>query len=106
MAAIDTDGIKKEVAALAASLLKGFVQQGISDANAFLAEVQDDIVELAQDKATGAISEDEYEMGREDIAALGKMEAIKQAGLAQVTIDKFTDGVIGIVEKAALAALP
>ena len=33
------------------------------------------------------------------------MVAIKQAGLAQVAIDKFTNGIVDIVTKAAMAAI-
>ena len=33
------------------------------------------------------------------------MEKLKQEGLAQVSVDKFTTGVLDIVAKAALAAV-
>jgi len=37
---------------------------------------------------------------------LARMESLKQQGLAEATIDQFTSGVIDIVTKAAIAAIP
>ncbi|PYJ78858.1 MAG: hypothetical protein DME69_07065 [Verrucomicrobia bacterium] len=105
MSKIDFNQIEKDVATLATNLFEEFAKQGIKDGKAFLTETQDDLVSLAQDRAAGAITELEYQNGLREVRVLAKMEAIKQAGLAQVTIDKFTNGIIDIVTKAALAAM-
>jgi hypothetical protein len=105
MSKIDFNQIEKDVATLATNDFKKFAAQGIKDGKAFLAETQDDLVSLAQDRATGEITELEYQNGLREVRVLAKMEAIKQAGLAQVAIDNFTNGIVDIVTKAALAAM-
>lgn len=106
MANIDFNQIDKDVATLATNLLKEFATQGIADGKLFLSETRDNLVELAQDRATGEISELEYQDGLQTERALAKMEEIKQAGLFQVAIDNFTNGIVDIVTKAAISAIP
>ena len=106
MSAIDFSQIEKDVVTLATTLLKNFAQQGIADGKAFLAHSQAQLITLAQQRARGEITELEYQDAIRDERALAKMVAIKQAGLAQVAIDKFTNGIVDIVTKAALAAIP
>ena len=106
MNGIDFKKIEQDVVALATQLGKTYAQQGIQDGKAFLSETQQDLISLAQDRRDGVISELEYQNGKREVRVNAKMEAIKQAGLAQVTIDNFTNGIISIVTKAALAAIP
>jgi hypothetical protein len=52
------------------------------------------------------MSKDEYESlvkGQLDVA---EMRALKQAGLAQVQIDTFTNGFLEILSSAVMAAIP
>ena len=105
MSEIDFKQIEKDVVALANTLGVAYAQQGIRDGKAFLAETRDDLISLEQDRHDEVITEMEYQNGLREVRVLAKMEAIKEAGLAQVAIDNFTNGIINIVSKAAFAAM-
>jgi hypothetical protein len=105
MAAIDTRDIERQVAQLAATLFAQFSQTAISDGKAFLAEVQGDLIEATEEHARGEITDLEFQETKKDLRAEAKMEKLKQEGLAQVSLDKFTAGIIDIVTTAALAAI-
>ena|SRR5690349_2247388 len=102
---VNLSQIEENVIALATNSFKDFAKQGIADGKSFLAQIQAQLITLAQQRARGEISEAEYQDGISDLKALAKMERIKQAGLAQAAIDKFTNGIVDIVTKAALAAM-
>jgi hypothetical protein len=106
MAAINTNDIEKQVAQLAARIFTEFSQHAISDGKTFLANAQPDLIEAAQKHARREITDAEYQDALKDLRAEAKMEKLKQEGLAQVSIDRFTAGIIDIVTKAALAAIP
>jgi hypothetical protein len=106
MSNVNLNQIEKDVVTLATNSFKNFASQGIADGKAFLGQIQAQLITLAQQRAQDKISEAEYQDGVSDLKALAKMEAIKQAGLAQVAIDNFTNGIVDIVTKAALAAIP
>lgn len=105
MSKINSKQIEKDVVALATTLFKDFTKQAVADGKAFLGKIEVQLVTLTQQRARKEISEDEYQDGVSDLKALARMEAIKQQGLAQVAIDSFTNGIVDIVTKAALAAL-
>jgi hypothetical protein len=106
MSAINTNDIEKQVAQLAAIIFKEFFEHAISDGKAFLADAQQDLIEATQEHARGKLSDAEYQDALRDLRAEAKMEKLKQEGLAEVSIDRFTAGIIDIVTKAALAAIP
>jgi hypothetical protein len=106
MSAIDTNDIEKQVAQLAVTIFSEFSRLAISDGKAFLTEVQQDLVQAAQEHALGNITDVEYQQAMSDFRAEAKMEKLKQEGLAQVSVDRFTAGILDIVIKAALAAIP
>ncbi|OYW29628.1 MAG: hypothetical protein B7Z47_04575 [Chthoniobacter sp. 12-60-6] len=97
--------IEKDIAALAKTLFKQFAKQAEADGKAFLETTKAQTEEWLQELAAGEISEKNFESlvrGERDLA---EMTALKQAGLAQVSIDTFTRGVIDIIVNAALAAI-
>jgi len=98
--------IEDQTKALAEKLFKQYTQQAVSDAKDFLQKSRDDLKRWIEELARGEISKDEVGRlvkGQLDVA---EMRALKQAGLAQVKIDTFTDGLLDIVVNAALAAIP
>ena|SRR5437867_4223141 len=98
--------IEDQTKALAEKLFKQYTQQAVSDAKDFLQKSRDDLKRWIEELARGEISKDEFGSlvkGQLDVA---EMRALKQAGLAQVKIDTFTDGLLDIVVNAALAAIP
>ena|ERR1700693_3761819 len=106
MTAVNANNIVKQVAQLAATIFGEFSQHAISDGKAFLAAAQQDLVEATQEHARGRLSDAEYQGALSDLRAEAKMEKLKQEGLAEVSIDRFTAGIVDIVTKAALAAIP
>jgi hypothetical protein len=105
MAAIDWKQIEKDTATLAKTLLKGFAKQAVSDARDFQKRAETQMLEWLQDLANGDITKKNFESlvrGERDLA---EMHALKDAGLAQVALDTFTQGFMEIVLNAALAAV-
>jgi hypothetical protein len=94
MAAINTRDIERQVAQLATTLFAEFSQSAISDGKAFLTEVEDDLIEATEEHARGEITDLEFQEAIKDLRAEAKMEKLKQEGLAQVSLDKFTTGII------------
>ena len=105
MAAFNTNDIEKQVAQLAVSIFAGFSQVAINDGKVFVAAIQQDLLTAAEERAQGNINELEFQEAKKDLRAEAKMEKLKQEGLAQVSVDKFTTGVLDIVAKGALAAV-
>lgn len=106
----DTDAIVKSIEeqskALAEKLFKQFTRQAVADTKEFLEKTRDDIERWAAELEREEIDEDDLASllrGQKDLA---EMRALKQAGLAQVTIDTFTNGVLEIATSAIMAAIP
>jgi hypothetical protein len=98
--------IEGQTKALAQKELKGFTQQALSDVQSFAQKSKADLERWTQEVLQGKMSKDEYESlvkGELDVA---EMEALKQAGLAQVRIDSFTNGFLEILSSAVVAAIP
>lgn len=103
---IDWKEIEKRTAALAETILRGFVEQAVADARDFQQKAEKQIAEWLVDFAHGDITQKNLESlvrGERDLA---EMRALKQAGLSRVALDTFTQGFIEIVLNVALAAIP
>ena len=110
MANIDIGSIFKSVddqsKALAEKLFKQYTHQALIDVRDFLEKSKDALRRWVEDLDRGDLDKDEFESlikGRGDLA---EMRALKQAGLAAVQIDTFTNGVLDIIVSAAFAAIP
>lgn len=110
MAKIDINGILKSIEdqakALAQQKIKDYSQQALTDVKSTLQDSKDDLKRWVEELARGDIDKDEFEslvQGEIDVA---KMQALKQAGLAEVQIESFVNGVIYIVVNAAMSAIP
>src|SRR6266404_4436666 len=98
--------IEGQTKALAQKLLKGYTDQALSDVKDFAQTSKADLQRWTQEVLQKRMNRDEYESlvkGQLDVA---EMRALKQAGLAQVQIDTFTNGVLDIIVSAAFAAIP
>ena len=107
---IDINGILKTIEdqtkALAQQKIKNYSQQALADVKSTLQDSKDDLERWVGELARGEIDKDEFEslvQGQLDVA---KMQALKQAGLAEVQIESFVNGVIDIVVNAAMSAIP
>jgi hypothetical protein len=110
MANIDIGSIFKSIEdqskALAEKLFKQYTNRAMNDVRDFLQKCKDDLKRWIEELARGEIKKDEFEDLVKGQADLAEMHALKQAGLAAVQIDIFTNGVLDIVVSAALAAIP
>ncbi len=100
------ESIETQSKALAEELIGQFSKQALADTKDFLERSRDDI-----ERWTGELLRDEID--EDDLASLvrsekdvAEMRALKQAGLAQVTVDTFTKGVLDIAISAIIAAVP
>jgi hypothetical protein len=110
MANIDIGAILKNVEdqtkALAQKQITDYTQQAVGDVKDLLQKSKDDLKRWIEELAKGDIEKDEFQslvQGQIDVA---EMRALKQAGLAEVQIESFVNGVIDIVVNAAFAAIP
>jgi hypothetical protein len=108
MSKIDINALIRDVIAqsetLAETLLKDFKDKAISDVRQFLTDSQADLERWTGELAAGEITKDEFHdlvQGQIDVALL---HGLKQSGLTQIEIDKFTNGVIDIVTSVAFSA--
>jgi hypothetical protein len=110
MANIDIGSIVRSVEdqskALAEKLFKQYTHQAVSDVKDFLERSKNDLKRWVEELARGDMDKDEFQSLVKGQADLAEMRALKQAGLAAVQIDTFTNGVLDIVVSAALAAIP
>ena len=110
MAIIDIGSIFKSVEdqskVLAEKLFKQYTHQALIDVRDFLEKSKDALRRWVEDLDRGDIDKDEFESLIKGQADLAEMRALKQAGLAAVQIDTFTNGVLDIVVSAAFAAIP
>ena len=97
--------IGKNITTLAATTVKKFANQAVSDGEAFVATTQEQIANWAEQLANDQISQKNFESlvrGEKDLA---EMQGLEEAGLAQASIDSFINGVIEIVINAVLGAI-
>jgi hypothetical protein len=98
--------VEDQTKALAQQQFKQYTQQALGDVKSSLQDAKEDLKRWIEELARGEIDKDEFEslvQGQIDVA---KMQALKQAGLAQVQIERFVNGVIDIVVNAAFSAIP
>ena len=110
MANIDVGSILKLVEnqskALAEKLFRQYTHQAVSDVRDFLQKSTLNLKRWVEELARGEMDKDEFESLVKGQADVAEMRSLKQAGLAAVQIDTFTNGVLDIIVSAAFAAIP
>ena len=94
--------LKDELLGFAEDNLKEYKDELLKDGNDFAKKLKNDLERWGQGLISGALSQKDFEFlvkGKKDLA---EMEALKQAGLGKIKINKLRDGVIGIVVNSAL----
>jgi hypothetical protein len=107
MAAIDNllKDAGTQIEKLAAQLFTNFKDQAVTDGQDFLQRARNDLNDWTHALEAGQMTKDEFTSLVKGESDLAEMRALKQAGLAQIDIDTFTNGVINIVINAAFSAL-
>ena len=94
--------LKDELLGFAEKNLKDYKDELLKDGNTFAKKLKSDLERWGQGLISGALRKKDFEFlvkGKKDLA---EMEALKQAGLGKVKINKIRDGVIGIVVNSAI----
>ena len=89
--------IADEVTNLAQATTKEYVSDAKKDAQALINSTKKNVINWAELLADGKLTTEDFEwlmFGQKDLVA---MSALKQAGLAQIRIEGFKQGVIGII---------
>jgi hypothetical protein len=98
--------LKNGVKDLAEKNLKDFVASATADGHAIITELQDNLETWTQQLANGEITKDEFAFlvsGQKDLI---KMIALKQAGLAQIAVDQFKNGVFDLITNTIVGLIP
>ena len=96
---------EQQMIQLAKVLFVKFKDDAIADGKDFLQKTRDDLTRWVQALETKHLDKDDFESLVRGETDLAEMRALKQAGLAQITIDTFTNGVINILINAAFTAI-
>ena len=94
--------LKDELLGFAEDNLNEYKDELLKDGNDFAKKLKNDLERWGQGLISGALNQKDFEFlvkGKKDLA---EMEALKQAGLGKIKINKLRDGVIGIVVNSAL----
>ena len=89
--------IEEGVKELAKKTLKGFKDEALTDAKAFLESSKNDLQRWTKLLAKGDLLQDDFEclvMGRKDVAEL---HVLKQSGLGLVRLDRFKNALLDLV---------
>lgn len=98
--------IEEQAKILAEKLFRQYSHQAVNDVRNFLQQSNDNLNRWTEELHNHQLNHDDFRSlvrGQLDVA---EMRALKQAGLAQVQIDTFTDGLLDIIVSAALSAIP
>ena len=105
MAAINTQAVTDDITKLAATSGQGYANAAIEDGIGLLESSEELVQRYSDQLANKEIDQDQVEDDlSQDLLALANMEKLKDAGLAEIRISQFTEGVIGILVRAAITA--
>jgi len=82
-----------------------FIKQAESDGNAFLESIKDDLKEWSNQLMDGDLSKEDFEFlvrGKRDLAT---MNALTQAGYAEIKIDQIRTSIIDLIVNAVRGVL-
>jgi hypothetical protein len=98
--------LKNGVKDLAEKNLKDFVASATADGQAIITDLQDDLETWTLQLAQGEITKDDFTflvLGQKDLI---KMIALKQAGLAEIAVDRFKNGVFDLITNTIVGLIP
>jgi hypothetical protein len=89
--------LKTGVESIAKDSWKDYENAARTDGQNALNDMKANLQQWARELETGAITKNDVGFLVQEDAALGKMTALKQAGLAEVHIDKFRNSVVNLI---------
>ena len=96
------DDVEKKLVAIASETAGEFKDAAIADGKAFVEASKESLKRWVKMLASGELSEADFADLVEGEKDLAEMVALKQTVITKVQLNKFKDGLIGAVTKAAL----
>jgi hypothetical protein len=95
------DVLKEDLSELGKQQLQEHADALLKDGQDFAKEAEEDLKKWTQQLAAGEMSGNGFKMAVAGKAELAQMEALKQAGLAAIRVDKLKQGILDTVVAAA-----
>jgi hypothetical protein len=89
--------LKDGIGSLAKQTVQDYLDQAKSDGEAALDSMKENLQHWTSELTNGSITADDLSFLLKEEAALDEMTALKEAGLAEVRIDQFRDGIVSLV---------
>jgi hypothetical protein len=89
--------LKNDLLDFAKENFEEYKEELVKDGVSFFEKTKSDVERWTEGLSSGALSPTDFEFllkGKKDLA---EMEALKQTGLAQVQLDKLTNGIIDVI---------
>ncbi len=93
------------VGALATTTFGSAADSAKQDAEALVTSIQGDISTWSQQLAAGEITADDLKWQIESKKDLAQMDLLKNAGIAQINIDEFKNGLFSIISSTLLSKI-
>jgi hypothetical protein len=93
------------IISLAQTTVTGYESQAEADGKDFLAQIKDDLQVWTQLAAEGKLKKDKFADLLAGDGSLLKMETLTQAGLAEIALDNFKDGLFSLIEDTVFGIL-
>lgn len=91
------EDLKSGAESVAKNSLQAYVDQAKKDGQEALSSMKANLQRWAAEVETGVLTKDDLKFLLQEETALDEMNALKQAGLAEVQIDKFKNGLINMI---------
>ena len=96
------DTLKNDLIDFAKENLEEYKDELIKDGSQFFEKTKTDLERWTKGLNSGVLNQDDFEFLLRAKKDLAEMEALKLTGLAQIKIDKITDGVIDVIVGSAI----
>jgi hypothetical protein len=100
------NSLKTGIRQIAADQLSSFLQSAIKDGEQIIGELKEQLEIWTKQLVAGEMTRDEFEYCILSGVDLLKMAALKDAGLAQVKIDRFKSAVTSLIIQTASTLIP
>ena len=96
------DMFKNDLLDFARENLEEYKNELIKDGSQFVEKAKTDLERWTEGLASGALNQEDFEFLLKAKKDLAEMEALKLSGLAQIKIDKLTNGIIDVIVGSAI----
>jgi hypothetical protein len=95
--------LKSSLSQYAKQAWADYRDQAQADGQAFIDQTKQDLQIWSQQLAAGQITQVEFRFNVNSKKSLAQLVSLKQAGLAKVSADKFTNGLVDVIVNTAVS---